>query len=358
MAAAMICALPSLAAATPSMLFSQSAGVATSRAAGANVADVTLRTAHRSVLAFEDRPGRRTATLPEHKFLGLWRTAFRGDPPNAVLSGRDDQGRNRRVVVTVTGAARTAYGVRYRMRALRSVIPARMTTANLAVDDVPLSAIAAYLAQQGARATRYEALINALQFPSVVQPVAMPTLTVDRGLTATLGQQVSAPTVITLGSVTIAPGATLFLQGFTTIRANSLTLGAGARILMPGSPTLFSLTATGLPACAPPDAFTWTGTLTQVRSAGGMAGVGLTQPPTQPWPASSVSAGGGPGGCVVTWGFNPPPRITAMPAWFPGGMTIITTTSSTEQVAAVSGSGSFTASNVVLTVHSQPVTSP
>lgn len=346
-----IVAVPSAATATPSLLFSQSGGVATARQVAPTTFDVTLRTAHRAVLAFEDRPGRRTATLPEHKFTGLWRGSFRTDPPNAVLTGRDSLGRNRRVVATISRAARTRDGVRYRMRALRGVMPARLTMANLTVDDVPLSAITAYLRGR-AGPSQYEALINALRFPIVARPAATQSLTVPPGTTATLGQG-STPTILAFGTVTVASGATLVLQGATRLTAQVLVLEPGSRIVMPGSPTLVSLTASGLPVCAPPDGLEFQGTLAQARSiAGALPGMTVTQPAPQPWPASSVSASGSNGLCVITWGFNPPPQVAPMPARFPQGPATIVTQSSTLQVVTALGPGPPALRTVVLTVHS------
>jgi hypothetical protein len=358
-AAVATCA-PAMGAGAPSMLFSQSGGEATARQVSARTVDLTLRTAHKAVLAFEDRPGRRTATLAEHKFLGLWQGSFRADPPNAILTGRDSLGRNRRVVGVITRAARTPGGVRYRMRVLRGTVPERLTMANLTVDDVPLSAVTAYLARQGARAQQYQALINALRFPMYVQPAAADTMTVPPGATATLGQAASAaPTIITLGTLTVAPGATLVVQGVTSIRAQQLTMGPGSRIVMPGSPGLFSLTASRLPVCAPPSDLTVVGTLTQVRSMLPPLGL-ITQAllpvpvTTQAWPAAGVSASGAPGGCVVTWAFNPPPVVAPVPVppQFPGMSATIVTQSTTQQEVAVAGPGPFAPGAVVITVHS------
>jgi len=324
---------------------------------GPKTFDVTLRTAHRAVLAFEDRPGRRTATLPEHKFVGLWRATFRTDPPNAVLTGRDPQGRNRRVVATISRAARTPDGVRYRMRALRGVMPGQLAMANLMVDDVPMSAITAYLQGQGAGATQYQALINALQFPTVVQPVAAESLFVSPGTTATLGQG-SSPFFFTFGSVTVAPGATLVLQGFTTVQAQSLSIGPGARIVMPTSPAVLSLTAAGLPVCAPPDDLAFQGTLTQVRSLlNALPGMSVTQPAPQPWPVSTISAAGSGGMCVLTWGFNAPTVVpSVLVPWPPRpgaspGAAMMVTQSSTQEVVTVGEAGLLALRDVVLTLH-------
>lgn len=356
-------ALPSVATATPSVLFSQSGGVATARQVAPKTFDVTLRTAHRAVLAFEDRPGRRTATLPEHKFVGLWRVTFRTDPPNAVLTGRDPQGRNRRVVVTISRAARTPDGVRYRMRALRGVMPGQLAMANLLVDDVPMSAITAYLQQQGGGVAQYEALINALRFPMVVQPTAAPTLSVPPGSTVTLGEA-AAPGIITLGSLTVASGATLVLQGVINVNAQSVTLGPGARIVMPTSPSVLSLTAAGLPVCAPPDDLAFQGTLTQVRSLlNAVKGMSVTQPAPRPWPVSTVSAAGSGGMCVLNWGFSAPTVVASVPVPWPSGpnaspgMATMVTQSSTQEVVTVGDAGPLALSNVVLTVRSWGVNS-
>lgn len=362
--AAVAASAPATGAASPSLLFSQSGGVATAHTIGPRVFDVTLRTAHKAVLAFEDRPGRRTATLPEHKFLGLWRGTFRTDPPNAMLTGRDALGRNRRVVVVITGAARTPQGVRYRLRVLRGTVPNRLAMANLTVDDVPMSAVTRYLASRGSGAAQYEALINALRFPMYVQPVAADTMQVPPGATATLGQAGSAPTIVTLGTLTVGTGATLVLQGVTSIRAQQLIMAPGSRIVMPGSPGLFSLTASRLPVCAPPADLTVVGTLTQVRSMVpplGLITQALLPTPvtTQAWPAAGVSASGGGAGCVVSWTFNPPPVVAPVPVppQFPGMKASIVTQSTTQQELAVGGSAPFAPGSVVLTVHSGPAPS-
>jgi len=363
-AAVVAASAPATGAATPSLLFSQSGGVATAKAVGPRVFDVTLRTAHKAVLAFEDRPGRRTATLPEHKFLGLWRGTFRTDPPNAILTGRDALGRNRRVVGVITRAARTPQGVRYRMRALRGTVPTRLAMVNLTVDDVPLSAFTSYLAQRGSGAAQYEALINALRFPMYVQQTTADNMHVPPGATATLGQAGSAPTIVTLGTLTVSTGATLVLQGVTSIRAQQLTMAPGSRIVMPGSPGLLTLTASGLPLCAPPSDLTVVGTLTQVRSTVPPLGL-ITQAllpvpvTTQAWPAAGVSASGGGGGCVVAWTSNRPPAVAPVPVppQFPGMKASIVTQSTTQQELAVGGSAPFAPGSVVLTVHSGPASS-
>lgn len=354
-------AAPGMAAAAPSMLFSQSGGQATARQVSGTTFDVAVRTAHKAVLAFEDRPGRRTATLPEHKFVGLWQGSFRADPPNAILTGRDALGRNRRVVAVITRAARTPQGVRYRMRALRGTVPTRLAMVNLTVDDVPLSAFTSYLAQRGSGAAQYEALINALRFPMSVQQTTAGNMYVPPGATATLGQAAPAPTIITVGSLTVTTGATLALQGLTTIRAQQLTMEPGSRIVMPGSPGLLTLTASGLQACVPPSALTVVGTLTQVRSvvpSFGFVDQMLLPDPvtTQAWPGAGVSASGATGGCVVTWSFNAPPVVAPVPVQTQvNGVTLkarIVTQSTTQQEVGVGGSGPFTPGAVVITVHS------
>jgi len=312
-------AMPATAGATPSMLFSQAAGMATSRPVGGAVADVTLRTGHRAVLAFEDRPGRRTATLAEHKFVGLWRGAFRTDAPNAVLTGRDAQGRNRRVVAVITRAARTADGVRYRMRALRGTIPASITQANLLVDDIPLSAMLAYRAYVNSGPMQYESIINAVTFPQEVTVTTQPTLTVPPGTTATFGTTAGPPVTLAFQSVNVASGATLVLNGVVLITAQNMSLAPGARIVMPQSPDMVMLRLQGPAMCAPPPAFAWTATVT----------------PPQPWPGPAISTNTNWGSCSVVWNF---PTMHA-------GM-------STQQVIEVSGSG-FSASPAFLTVHSR-----
>ena len=354
-------ALPSMATAEPSLLFSQSAGTASARPVTGAVADVTLRTAHRPVLAFEDRPGRRTATLPEHKFIGLWRGTFSTDAPNAILTGRDPQGRNRRVVVTITRAARTPDGVRYRMRALRGAMPPALAQANLMVDDVPMSAVLAYLDRSNAEAAQYELLINALRFPAAVTVTSAQSLAVRPGTTATLGLGNGAPVGLTFGSVTVQAGATLVIQGRVNISAQSLTLAPGARIVLPDSPTLVALQAFGLPVCAPPDAFTWSGTLTQTRAlVPPIPGVNLVQPPVQPSSATSVIARQGGTSCTVTWGFTVPQPsrqpvvmsgLPTSPAYPQSTRSVmVLTTSTTQQVVEVSGTGFTASGGALLTV--------
>ncbi len=347
------------------MLFSQAAGTATSRPVSGPVADITMRTGHRAVLAFEDRPGRRTATLEEHKFIGLWRGTFRTDAPNAILTGRDPQGRNRRVVVTITRAARTPDGVRYRMRALRGIIPTALAQVNLMVDDVPMSALLAYLKGQGSGPAQYEALINALRFPEMTTVTAAPTVLVRPGTTMTIGQG-SAPTTVIVSTITVQPGATLVMQGPVWLRAQNLTLAPGSRIVLPGSPTLFTLQAAGLPACAAPASFSWTGTLTQVRSLlSPLPGVSLVQPPPQTWPGPSVTSSPGPGPCTVTWSLPRAPAtsdqqvpLTDLAASLiapPSTKTVtVQTTSTTQQVVEVSGAGVSLSAGAVLSLQSQP----
>jgi hypothetical protein len=181
------------------------------------------------------------------------------------------------------------------------------------------------------------------------------------GTTATLGLGNGAPVVMTFGSVTVQAGATLMIQGRVNINAQSLTLAPGARIVLPDSPTLVALQAFGLPVCAPPDAFTWNGTLSQTRAlVPPIPGVNLVQPPVQPSPATSVVARQGGTSCTVTWGFTVPPPsrqpvvmsgLPTSPAYPQSTRSVVVlTTSTTQQVVEVSGAGFTASGGVQLTV--------
>ena len=107
-AAATALAAPVMASASAHVLFSQSAGAATTSSVHGASGTVSMRTAHKPVLAFEERPGTRTGLMSEAAFSGLWGGTFRTDPPNAILTGVDRSGRNHRVVVRVTRVTRTS----------------------------------------------------------------------------------------------------------------------------------------------------------------------------------------------------------------------------------------------------------
>ncbi len=345
--------LPALASAEASFLLSQAGGTASATSAGAGLTDLTLRTGHRRVLAFEERPGRRTGTMREDVVTGLWRGTFRSDPPNAILTGRDTQGRNRRVIVTITRAARTAAGVRYRVRALRGTVPASLRPANLMIDGVPLGAISQY-----GGAGEYGSLINAMYFPISVTVSALPNVVVTPGTTFTAGSA-AGPTVLNVGTLTALPGATVALHPGTRITAQQWVMPpSGVTFSFPGSPTLVTLTAAGLPSCAP-DALTFQGTLTQVAVPARPLPT-LAQPAAQPWPALGGGTGrsDGSAGCVVTWSFgNPPGPFTTYQSGpvSLGGITrvvpiAVVTTSTTEQSATFTGTGPTTLTRVILTV--------
>ncbi len=183
-------AAPALAAASPSVVFSQSAEAAWASPAKDDRATLALRTGHAPVLALEERPGRRVGTIAERN-VGLWRGTFRADPPNAVLTGVDQLGRKRRAVVVIERASRTRRGVRYGVRVLRGRLPRAMRTAELMVDGVPWQSVA-----------------NRVSFPTRLAFAAEDfTVTAAQPLTFT------APAVIQAGTITLLPGASLVMRG-------------------------------------------------------------------------------------------------------------------------------------------------
>ena len=210
-----------MASASAHVLFSQSAGSATTSAAHGASATVSMHTGHKAVVAFEERPGTRTGLMSEAAFSGLWGGSFRNDPPNAILTGVDAQGRNHRVVVRVTGVARTADGVRYRMRALRGSLPARLSPANLMIDSVPISAITAamkaYLAGNSAKVNTYEPIINALMFPMAATVFASPTINIQRDTPMVVGSGGTQPQVINAQQIVFQPGAQMVFPPSTTV---------------------------------------------------------------------------------------------------------------------------------------------
>lgn len=271
--------------ASPSVLFSQSGGRATTQAHSAGTADITLRTGHRSVLAFEQRPGRRTGTLAEKFFVGLWRGTFRTDPPNALLTGVDAAGRNHRVIVRISHANRTADGVRYRVRTLRGELPPTLSPANLMIDSVPTSAVTAaalaYVAGNSSRVAAYEPLINALWFPQQLTVAAPLDITVTLANPLTFTVTPATPvTTITAGTLTLEPGAQIV---FISLNAVSLTFP-------PASPG---------PCWAP---------VGLVFAAQSVPSVG-DPAPLEPVTTHAWSQGGGP--CMLQWLVPAPPQ----PKW-------------------------------------------
>ncbi len=213
-------AAPVMASASASVLFSQSAGTATTSAVRGASGTVSMRTAHKAVLAFEERPGTRTGLMSEAAFSGLWGGSFRNDTPNAILTGVDPKGRNHRVVVRVSGVTRTANGVRYRMRALRGSLPARLSPANLMIDSVPMSAITvalrAYLAGNSAKVNTYETLIHALHFPMMAPVTTSPQIVISSGSPMVIGSPNFPSQVIKAQQIVFEPGAQMVFPPSTT----------------------------------------------------------------------------------------------------------------------------------------------
>lgn len=122
-----------------SELFVQSADRATVAPAGATGRyAVTLRGAPRTVLAFDDRPRRRSRPVPLATYLRLWGAggAFRAVPPNAALVGTAN-GRRSETLVELLGATRVRSGVRYAVRARTGRPPRRLAGVSLFVDPAP-----------------------------------------------------------------------------------------------------------------------------------------------------------------------------------------------------------------------------
>jgi len=303
-AAATVLAAPVMASASAHVLFSQSAGTATTSAVHGASGTVSMRTAHKAVLAFEERPGTRTGLMSEAAFSGLWGGSFRTDPPNAILTGVDPLGRNHRVVVRVTSAARTAHGVRYRMRALRGSLPARLSPANLMVDSVPITAISAalkaYLEGNSAKVNTYETLINALHFPMMAPVTTSPQI------------------VISSGSPMVVSSPNFPAQ---VINAQQIVFEPGAQMVFPPSTTAVSIVSPQWPApCAWPDGLQ--GSAQVLASTGGTTDYPGTSLPGVI--ADGTSVGGG--GCQLTY------DITKIPAkkgttTFQVGITLTNTSS-------------------------------
>lgn len=235
-AAAAALAAPVMASASAHVLFSQSAGTATASSVHGASGTVSMRTAHKAVLAFEERPGTRTGLLPEAAFSGLWGGSFRTDPPNAILTGVDPMGRNHRVVVRVTGVARTTNGVRYRMRALRGSLPAHLSPANLMIDSVPISAITAamkaYLAGNSPKMILYAPLINALHFPMTAPVMSSGSIVITAGNPMVVATQTPSQ-VINAQQIVFEPGAQMVFAPNTSVVTISWPQSPGACGLSP-----------------------------------------------------------------------------------------------------------------------------
>ena len=218
-AAATALAAPVMASASAHVLFSQSAGAATTSSVYGASGTVSMRTAHKPVLAFEERPGTRTGLMSEAAFSGLWGGTFRTDPPNAILTGVDRSGRNHRVVVRVTRVTRTSDGVRYRMRALRGSLPAHLSPANLMIDSVPISAITAalkaYLLGNSSKVKDFEPIINALRFPMAPSVIASPNIVITAGNPMVVSSPAPSQ-MITAGQLVFEPGAQMVFPPSTT----------------------------------------------------------------------------------------------------------------------------------------------
>lgn len=298
--AAAVLAAPVGASAASSVLFSQMAPSASVARITGTTGDLTMVTGHKPVLAFEERPGRRVGTLGEPHFVGLWKTTFATDAPNAVLIGTDSRGRGRRVVVEVTGATRTSTGVRYRVKVIRGVLPPSLRSASLLVDSVPLSAVSAalqaYLDGNGRRVASYVPIINALQFPAWVTVQAAPNVIVRPGNPLVLGGQGGAPTNMVIGQFTMFPTAQVQVPGATML---SLTFAnAGAACVVPVG-LAFAVTVNGSDGSTVTyPGLTFTSTGKTVYGASAVQTVTLK------------AYQGGSGMCTLVWDIPPAPPAT------------------------------------------------
>lgn len=137
--AVLSCASVAAPAQAASELFVQSAARATTAPAGASERfTLTLQGTPKTVLAFDDRPQRRSRQIPLASFLRLWSAGatFRAVPPNAVLAGTVN-GRRSQTVVELIGATRVRNGARYAIRARTGRPPRRLSRVSLFVDPAP-----------------------------------------------------------------------------------------------------------------------------------------------------------------------------------------------------------------------------
>jgi hypothetical protein len=92
----------SAADATPSWLFSETAGGGTYAEHADGTATLTLTDVDADVTGFTDRPDRDTVVFPAAKLVEAWPTLFADSPPNAVLVTRDSSGAASSYVLTLT----------------------------------------------------------------------------------------------------------------------------------------------------------------------------------------------------------------------------------------------------------------
>ena len=122
---------------------------------------LTLRGVAPQVVAFSDRPERRSGSLSSTKFVDMWGREYDGDPPNAALTLLNgDQGADT-VVLELETPAQSGRLVRFKARLIEdgpdnleafeknvdSSVPKRFDSASLFIDAGGLMQIVAYGAQ-------------------------------------------------------------------------------------------------------------------------------------------------------------------------------------------------------------------
>lgn len=209
------CALVAVAAPpapAASELFVQTAASATSTAPKHGRVTLTLRDTPATVLAFDDRPVRRSRRLVLDRYLALWRQDFRTDPPNAALVGTRD-GRRSQTVVELLGARRIRGGVRYTVRSRGGTPPRRLRDVSLFVDPYTT--------------------INALHFPMQTPSTAFEDIVITAGAPLVLAPEGGAMLLV-VGSLTFQPGGVF--QARVSEMHWTLPAGQGAALAAAATP--------------------------------------------------------------------------------------------------------------------------
>jgi hypothetical protein len=169
-------------------MFVQSARTAEVTAHNGDRATLVLQGTPATVMSFQDRPLRGTSRLAASAFADLWIGPFRRDPPNAALVGVRD-GHRTQVVVELLSARSVPGGMRYRIRMTDGRPPRHLSDVSLFVDP--------------------------LAFPPPVVATATDTVNIPAGTQMTIDGSDAGD--YTFASVTIQPGASLQINGASTV---------------------------------------------------------------------------------------------------------------------------------------------
>jgi hypothetical protein len=195
---------------THSALLVQSAMAATLSPAHAHGTRTLLLTdADPRLLAVADRPSRASGELTPALYRKLWRTTFHHDAPNAALVGTNAAGARVRVPLVLRTQRTIAGGdMRYTVRPLARTGSLSLTGVTLLIDNA------------GVVFDEYEAAINAVNFPQNAVIDVAADATIPPGITMTVPCN---PTTLQYRTLTLGAGASLVLVSAVEVTINFVT---------------------------------------------------------------------------------------------------------------------------------------